>query len=312
MRVDLGQLIVRNWPIKLAALFLAVMMYIAVEAQQPIRQAFDLKLSLELPPGRSLRQEPPHVSVVIAGKGSELLKLRSFPGVIKKTVPDTLSASVWAIRLEPSDVDVTKGADVQVVDITPKQIEVALDSVAVKDVPIVPLLTVVADSGYELQGGVSIVPNLARVHGPEPSLAAVESVTTIPTVIDKVNGPFTRIVLIDTAALGVVRVSPKQIEVSGELWALSERTILAVPVETGAGALTSFRVNPARVSVAVRGPERLVQALTRDSLKVIAHLAGPVQAGAFAHLTVVAPAGITAWAIPDSVALLRRRGASGG
>src|SRR5437763_16241018 len=97
MRVSLGGLVARNWPIKLAAVFFAIMLYIAVAAQQPLTQSFPLQLAVTVPPGRSLRQEPPGVTVVIAGKGSEILKLRSFPRVIRTAIPDTLSASLWRV-----------------------------------------------------------------------------------------------------------------------------------------------------------------------------------------------------------------------
>jgi hypothetical protein len=58
------------------------------------------------------------------------------------------------------------------------------------------------------------------------------------------------------------------------------------------------------VSVSVRGPEERVQALTRDSLRVVAHITG--SSGGSARITVIAPRGITARAIPDSVTLRRR------
>jgi hypothetical protein len=79
-------------------------------------------------------------------------------------------------------------------------------------------------------------------------------------------------------------------------------------VETGAGAITGFIVTPPRVSVTVRGPEERVQALTRDSLRVVAHITGSTAeaGGGVARITVVAPPGITARAIPDSVTLRRR------
>src|SRR5882762_7348363 len=85
--------------------------------------------------------------------------------------------------------------------------------------------------------------------------------------------------------------------------AIAERSFAGIPVETGAGAITSFIVTPARVSVAVRGPEERVLGLTRDSLRVVAHIIG---SGGFARITVIAPRGITARAIPDSVTLRRR------
>ena len=79
VRGSLGQLFVRNWPIKLAALFFAIMLYVAVAAQQPLSQSFVMRLAIAIPPGRTVRQQPAGVTVVITGKGSEILKLRSFP-----------------------------------------------------------------------------------------------------------------------------------------------------------------------------------------------------------------------------------------
>ncbi|OLC06121.1 MAG: hypothetical protein AUH42_06255 [Gemmatimonadetes bacterium 13_1_40CM_70_11] len=59
MAGSLTRLITRNWPIKLAAVFLALMLYVAVAAQQPISQSFDLKVTVLVPPGRALLSRPP-------------------------------------------------------------------------------------------------------------------------------------------------------------------------------------------------------------------------------------------------------------
>src|SRR5205809_4956712 len=120
VRASLGQLFVRNWPIKLAALFFAIMLYVAVAAQQPLSQTFVMRLAIAIPPGRTVRQQPAGVTVVIAGKGSEILKLRSFPRVIRKVIPDTFSTSLWRIQLQAADVELPKGIGVQVVDIRPR------------------------------------------------------------------------------------------------------------------------------------------------------------------------------------------------
>ncbi|HEV8265155.1 MAG TPA: YbbR-like domain-containing protein [Gemmatimonadales bacterium] len=309
MRASLIQLITRNWPIKLAALAMSLMLYVAVQLQQPITESFPIKLNILLPPGRTLQQKPPTVWVEVSGKGSQLLKLRTLPGDITRRVPDTLSTAAWTIRLEPSDLELPKGADVRVVEIRPRDVTVTLDGVARKDVRIVPLVTVVPDSGQILHGGVSISPTIARLVGPETNLAAIDSITTVPTEITSVSGAFERMVPIDTLPLGIVRISPKQVRVTGEMGTLAERSFAGIPVETGAGAITGFIVTPSRVSVAVRGPEERVQALTRDSLRVVAHITGagaPGGGGGVARITVVAPRGITARAIPDSVTLRPR------
>jgi hypothetical protein len=305
-RASLLQFITRNWPIKGAALFLALMLYVAVQLQQPVTTSFDVTLNVQLPPGRALIHKPPKVRVQISGKGSQILKLRSLAGDITRRIPDTLTSSTYLIHLDPAEVELAlpKGADVRVMEVRPSEITLALDSVARKNVRIVSLVTVTPDSAQVLHGGLSMTPTMARLVGPEKSLAVIDSVTTLPMEITSVSGEFTRNVPIDTTPLGIVRLSPKQVVVSGTMGVIAERSFAGIPVETGAGAITSFIVTPARVSVSVRGPEERVQTLTRDSLRVVAHITGA--SGGQARITVIAPRGITARAIPDSVTLRRR------
>jgi hypothetical protein len=312
MRANLILLLTRNWPIKGAAIFLSLMLYVAVQLQQPVTTDFELGLNLQLPPGRTLQQKLPKIRAQISGKGSQVLRLRSLRGDVTRRMPDTLSTATWTIRLEPSEIEaqLPKGADVRVLEIRPREITVALDSVGRKDVRIVPLVTVVPEAGQVLHGGISIAPTIARLVGPDKNLAAIESVTTIPTEIANVSGAFTRNVPIDTTPLGIIRIAPRQVTVTGEMGMLADRSFGGIPVETGAGAVTSFIITPARVSVTVRGPEQRVLALTRDSLRVVAHIAGGGADRAVGRLTVIAPRGITARAIPDSVTL-RRRGRRG-
>src|SRR2546425_12620625 len=107
---SVGQFFLRNWLLKLAALFFAVMLYVAVAAQQPLTESFALRLSIAPPPGRALRQAPPTIAVTVQGKGSEILKLRNIPRTISKTVPDTLTGSVWRLPLSPPGRPPPQGA----------------------------------------------------------------------------------------------------------------------------------------------------------------------------------------------------------
>lgn len=308
-RASLFQFLTRNWPIKGAALFLALMLYVAVQLQQPVTTSFDVALNVQLPPGRALVQKPPKVRVQISGKGSQILKLRSLAGDITRRVPDTLTSSTYLIHLDPTEVELAlpKGADVRVMEVRPSEITLALDSVAQKAVRIVSLVTVTHDSTQILQGGLLMTPTMARLVGPEKSLDAIDSVTTVQTEITSVSGEFSRTVPIDTTPLGIVRLVPRQVTVSGTMGVIAERSFAGILVESGAGAITSYIVTPARVSVSVRGPEERVQNLTRDSLRVVAQITGST--GGVARIRVIAPRGVTARAIPDSVTL-RRRGAA--
>jgi YbbR domain-containing protein len=308
MTADPGRGLFRNWSLKLAAVFLALMLYVAVAAQEQFTQQFLMRLEVQAPPGRTMLNAPPPVTVVVRGKGGELLKLRRFREVIMLQVPETLSVATWTTILQPANVELPRGADVQVDQITPREVVIQLDSVGSKEVPIVARVSVRPDSGQALDGGLQIAPNVARLVGPDLLLAAIESVATVPTTLDAVHGPFTRL---DTSPLGLVRLSPKEVRVSGTTITVFERVFNFLPIESGAGPLTGYELRPARATVSVRGPEAQVQALTKDSLKVIVHLAGPVADSATVQITVVAPRGLTARAVPDSVLVVRRRGGRG-
>ena len=311
---SVGQLFTRNWPVKLAALFFAVMLYVAVAAQQPITQFFALQLEVVAPPGRAIKQSPTTISVWLSGKGGELLKLRSLPQVITKTVPDTFSGSLWHVRLQPSDVPIPKGVDVQVADLAPRDIDVALDSAARREVRIVARITLNADSSFILQG-VTVHPGTARLVGPPQSVAGIDSVVTDPLVISGDTGRFSRTVALETSSLGVARILPTEVVVSGEVTAIMQRSFPGVVVTTAASGFAGFTLQRERVVVHVQGPAHRVEALTRDSLRVIAHLVGHAGPDAYARLTVVSPAGITARAVPDSVGLkpptAKRKGSRG-
>src|SRR5712692_5728992 len=305
MAVKVGQLVARNWPIKMAALFFAVMLYIAVAAQQRLTQTFAVRLAVTLPPGRSLRQAPPVVAVAISGKGGEILKLRSFPRTIAKTVPETLSTTVWHVHLQPSDVPLPKGTDLEVADMTPRDLDVVLDSVAAKDVRVVPLVSLDPDTGYVIQA-IASSPGTVRLVAPPKSLAGVESVTTVLTTLPGVAAPFIKTVAIDTTPLGVVRLAPKDVRIFGDVAAWAERTFTGVPVTAVASGLVGWQLVTEQVSVKLGGPAPTVSALTRDSVKVIAHLVSPSGPGGYARLSVTAPPGVRARAVLDSVGLKRQ------
>ncbi len=138
--------------------------------------------------------------------------------------------------------------------------------------------------------------------GPAKNVAAIDSVTTVAATISSVSGPFFHTVPIDTGPLGPVRVVPKEVRVSGEVTSLLQRSFTGVVVTTAASGFAGLTLATERVVVEVSGPEPRVRALTRDSLRVVAHLVGRAP-DAYAHLTVAAPGGITARAVPDSVPL---------
>ncbi len=308
MRNRLARLVLHNWPIKLAAVALALLLYARVQTQRILTEEFTVGLEIGLPPNRELAAPLPPVRVRVAGRGSVLLALRSLPAIITRRVPDTLTTSDWVLQLHPADVRLPSELSVTVVDVTPREIAIALNAVAVKRVRVVPRVRLTPDAGLALATAPEVAPSEVRLIGVPEALDSVDSVLTLPVLVRGSPGTFFQAATIDTTLLGPVRVVPTQVSVSGEIGTVVERSFSGVPVESGAGDLSGITVVPARVLVVIRGPAPRVQALTRDSVHVVAHLAGNADTAAtYARLTVLTPPGVTARVSPDSV-LLRRRG----
>jgi len=308
MTAEVRRGLFRNWPLKAAAVVLSLILYLAVAAQEQVTQEQPMQLQVRVPAGRTLLGAPETLTVVLRGKIAELLRARLFHQVLVLQVPETLSTATWTTTLQPASVEIPKGTDVQVSEIKPATVTVQLDSVASKDVPVVARVSVRPDSGQSLDGGLQIMPSVVRIVGPGRLLAAIESVATIPTAFDAVHGPFSRTVALDTVPLGLVRLAPKEVRISGATLSVFERVFNLLPVESGAGPLTGYELRPSRASVVVHGPESLVAGLTKDSLKVIIHLGGPVSDSATVRLMVLAPRGVVARATPESVLVVRKRG----
>jgi YbbR domain-containing protein len=304
MGINLGHALTRNWPIKLAALFFAVTLYVVVAAQQPFTQSFKLHLELDGPPGRMVRWTPSDVEVVLSGRGGELLKLRALPRVIRRVIPDTFSGTAWPLHLEPADIPLPQGVDVQVADIRPHDIDVGVDPAGRKDVRVASRVVVEPESGYIVQG-LELLPSTVHLVGPIGDVGAIDSVATVPTRLTGVTEAFFRVVPLDTATLGAVRVVPSEVRVSGDVTQFLERTFTDIAVTAAASGFAGFTLATEHVVVDVGGPAARVNALTRDSLRVVAHLVGHAPPDAYARLTVAAPPGLTARAIPDSVPLKR-------
>lgn len=293
-----------NWPIKLTSLALAAFLWAAVAAEQPATQLVPVTLIVEPPEGRALTRPLPPVRALYAGSARELIKLYAAPPVLTAVIPDTLAGSSYTLALSAGDLRLVQDAAVTPQDVQPRQIEITLDAVSQRLVPVVPRVSIKPDTGFAVVGGIALSPSSLLVRGPEAVVAGIESVSTVPLEITAVHGPVRTSVRIETAGLGVAQVSRRDVEVAADVEAVSERAFLDLPVQVRG----PWVVDPATVLVTVRGPAARVAQLTTDSVAVLA----VPQAGArrqTVRLTVLAPSGLSATAAPDTVLIQRRDGA---
>lgn len=294
-----------NWPAKLTALVLSGVLWAAVAAEEPTTQLVPVTLSIQPPPGRSLVGPVPVVQAVYVGPTRELIKLYSSPPTIQKVLPDTLSGSEYALGLSTQDLLIGRRINVRAEDVQPRMITVQLDEIVRRAVEVQARVAIVPDSGFAVQDGIAVEPGSVTVAGPEGLVRDLGAIPTVSLELRGVDAPIRRRVLLDTAGLGNVRVTPAEVEVSAEVVFMSERVLMSVPVTIRAERPGTLEADPPAVLVTIRGPSRRLARLTRDSVLVIAATDGDSLPARIA-LEVVPPNGLTGVATPDSVRVARR------
>ena len=210
-------------------------------------------------------------------------------------IPDTVTESFFTINLSLQDVSVTSDAAVELQDIFPRSVVVALDEVFSRPVRVVSRVDVRAASGYRLMRS-AVSPESVLVSGPKARVERIGSVFTIPALWNNVRDSIRRTVAIDTSAFGVVRLSQYEVEIDARVEQITQRTFTQVPVIIAGGEWESI---PPTVQVTVTGPRSRLNAMTTDSLSATAPAAAVE--GDMVPVSIRVSRGLSVTFTPDSV-----------
>lgn len=302
--------LVADWPLKLTSVALSVLLWLFASSEQPGSSLLRIELRVQPPPGRAVVNPLEPLRATAVGSRRALLRLSRENLFFTRILPDTLTADSTRLDIDPSDIVLPGEADVRIQDVEPRQVMVELNPVTQRVVPVRPVVRIQSDSGFELVGGVAVVPGEVRLAGPRDRVAALDSVRTIPIEITRADGPTEERVMVDTAGFGVVRVFPGRVTLTLDVRAMGERTVWPVPVQLPAALAHLLKPDRDTVSVRVRGPRSRLPGLTPESVTVTVD-PGPTVGSprSRAALRVLLPPGLTGKATPDSVSF--RRGERG-
>ena len=307
--MSLRGVLTADLPLKLTSLGLAVFLWLLAAGEEPASALLPVDLLVRPPAGRRVMQAGGPVRALVSGPRRELLKLSTSPMRLTRVLPDTTVADQVELELGPSDVEIPRGVDAHVQDVQPRLLAVALDSTYQRVVPVRAMVRVSPGLGHMLSA-IAVVPGTVRLVGPRDAIQRIDSVQTEPLEVARADGPVEETLALDTSGLGRARVLPSEVSVRVDLEALGERTLDEVPVRLSSELAAVARPARTTVTVRVRGAAARLGALAPDSVPVVVDWSGPPGAGR-AALRVLAPAGLEATALPDTVELVRRSGADG-
>jgi YbbR domain-containing protein len=206
-----------SWALKLAAVALAILMWMAVRANEPERasyQGIPVQVDLRDPDWQLAGPpEPATVDVTVLGPTGELLTLANdLPQIVLvvEGVNDAVESHVVPIQW----VQLPSGIrDARVLDVRPDTIQLRYERLVSESLPVSVRVTGSLPEGFTLARPVSTSPTLVEARGPAGRIQELDSIPLMPVDVSGLRSTTNVPTSVDTTALTGVAVSPPEVNV---------------------------------------------------------------------------------------------------
>ncbi len=258
--------------LKLFSLLFALGLWLFVNAGQKAAEK-----SLEVPV--EFRNIPSDLMVANSGLGQIELRVMGPPALLSTLDPDYLKvvldldgarAGTSTFRLSADFFNPPRG--VRITRISPSVINLKIETVAVRPLPVTVRLGAKPPFGYKV-ARVDVSPDTVKVRGPANEVNRMTSVETVPVELEGAKGQVTREVRLSSADQ-TLSFSPDRVTVSVVLEEeLMTREFSRVDVKAKDFA-GKYSVSPRQAQLRLSGPKRIVNQLQLGPEQVYLNLKG--------------------------------------
>lgn len=296
-----------NWPYKVTAFVLALLLWVTVSGEERQEQPVPTQVRWELADTTwALVEAPREVETVFQGRIADIMALAGDRPVIRYRI-ESVADSTVEVNLRSDMVEYGAVQGVRPIRVQPSEVELRLESRYSARVPVRPSLDVSAAEGYELVGPPRIQPDSVTLTGPRSEVRSITSVTTESVAISALTASTRRNLRVRLPG------NPRNVEADPPIVLASVRVDSLVrrsfrlAVEVRGDREGTFALDPDSVSVELRGPARVIQRLTPDSVAAYVNAFGSLEPGATRSVSVVFPQdrGLSAAPDPGEVAIRR-------
>lgn len=268
------KLLTRDLGLKIAALLLAVFVWINVAERRPVDIVTDIPVwYINMPAKATLASRVPDVAKVRIGGSGIFMRWR----LKDLHVAVDLSAAERGVVthvLSPAEVVTTDDPGLKVLEVLePKAIKVELDELASKEVAVRPVLSGALAADKVLVGLPAANPERVALSGAERVLAALTSIPTVPIDVGHLARKGRVTAKLDLSDLPPVSSDIEEVSVSARIESRKEIGIPAVALAAGSPGVRA-RFAPETVDLVIAGGASLVDSLDPRSLKLVVETAG--------------------------------------
>jgi YbbR domain-containing protein len=264
-----------NLGLKALSLAIGVLLWFSVSGEETVERGLRAPLELQqFPSGLEIQGEAPStVDVRVRGTSGALSRVG--PGDIVAVID--LHAVHAGNRLFPMTTEQVRSPyGVEVVQVTPSTIALALENSVTRQVPVTPSVEGAPAPGYVVVGKPVVMPDHVDIVGPETAVKrAVEAVTetvSLAGLRESLREDVTVGLLDPSLRLKTQRTVSVAVKIApGPM----ERAMRGLPVRLrNIGARLSAQAVPAVIDVGVRGTRDVINRLTADEVAVFVDVGG--------------------------------------
>lgn len=263
----------QNWPYKVAALVLALLLWFNVSADEDrTEQPVSTRLEFDFRDERWVAVDvPEEVRTIFRGRLRDIFELPASRPVIRRTI-ESVEDSVVRVELDPGMVQFDRRLSVQAVSVRPSEVQLRFEPVEEKRVPVTIDLTAAAAPGFTVVGNPIVQPESVTVRGARSQVAAISHLATEPVTLRDLREPTTRQLPLERPeGLERLAVEPAQVLATLRVDTLVERRLRVRVRAVGEGA-EGVSLSPADVEVRLRGPRGVLAAVTPEDVTATVEL----------------------------------------
>jgi len=295
--VSLSSALLENWPYKVAAIVLSILLWLNVTADVERQdQGIETRLEFDVnDPAWAIARAPAEVTTYFQGRRGAIIALRNQPVI--RTVLEEVDDSIVEVTLDPGDVEFDRSLAARATAVSPPRVMVYLEPRESRSVPVVPTSDVRAANGLVLRD-VVVRPGSVTVSGPRSAVSRITEVHTERLEVGEIDESITRLAGLDPPpGAQMLEFDPDRVSVAFDLDSLLARRYQLTVTAEGEGARL-VTLDPPVVLVTVTGPASVVSGLAASDLS--------------ASVQVQLPAGIEARAEATPARVTARRDGGGG
>jgi YbbR domain-containing protein len=264
----------RNIGLKFLSICIATLLWLVIAGDRIVERAIRVPIEFQnLPAGLEIIGDPLDTIDV---------RLRGSSGTLGRLAPSDTSAVIdlrsarpgrRLFHLTANQVNVPYG--IEVMQVAPATLPIEFENSAVRILQVRPALEGRPAPGYEVLNVISD-PATVEVIGPESSLRGLDEAMTEPVSIANERQPLREVVNVGVAEPSVRLRSPQTAIVTVQIGpGTATRTLGGIPVRiVNADERSKVTLLTPRIALTVKGTHDAVEALTTDSVRAQADVAG--------------------------------------